>query len=74
MKRLTREDCTAAAEFVADLENYVTDLDGGYCELSVSMRHANLRRVIATVQQMAHELDAWQRRAAELESIASDRL
>ena len=42
-RRLSREDCTAAAEFVADLENYVTDLDGGYCELSVSMRHATLR-------------------------------
>lgn len=36
--------------------------------------HLTLRPVTATVQQMAHDLDAWQRRAAELESIASDRL
>ena len=72
--RLTREDCEAAAKFVADLENYVTDLDDGYCELVVSLYHPNLRHVAATVQRMAEELDTWKRRAYELESIASDRL
>lgn len=74
MSKLTRQECEGAATFIADLEAHVKPLGDGYGFLDITVNTAVIKHYVDVVQRMADELDAWKRRAYELESIASDRL